>query len=95
MHCQNLGGNNVHSYDLHLPNSTLTTLGKYAPSELGAGPHAAIAQSGKYLCLIDEEVLRADQYTIDDASGALRFTDISLALAITKKAKYLHGAHSP
>ncbi|KAJ7190700.1 3-carboxy-cis cis-mucoante lactonizing enzyme [Mycena pura] len=81
MYIMNLGGNNVHGYDLHLANGTLTTLGEYAPSELGAGPrHAAIAPSGKFLYLIDEEGLRVDQYTIDDASGALRFTDSSLAV---------------
>ncbi|KAJ7603324.1 3-carboxy-cis cis-mucoante lactonizing enzyme [Mycena polygramma] len=80
MYLANLGLNTIHSYALHLGNGTVTALGDFAPSELGAGPrHAAITPNGAYLYLIDEEGLRVDQFTIDPAAGSLTY-NISLAV---------------
>jgi carboxy-cis,cis-muconate cyclase len=73
--------NTIHSYALHLANGTVTALGNFSPSELGAGPrHAAISSDGGYLYLIDEEGLRVDQFTINPAAGALHYTNVSLAV---------------
>ncbi|KAJ7903875.1 3-carboxy-cis cis-mucoante lactonizing enzyme [Mycena leptocephala] len=81
MYLTNLGLNTIYSYALHLANGTVTALGNFSPSELGAGPrHAAISSDGGYLYLIDEEGLRVDQFTINPAAGALDYTNVSLAV---------------
>ncbi|KAF7369777.1 3-carboxy-cis,cis-mucoante lactonizing enzyme [Mycena venus] len=81
MYLTNLGLNTIHSYALNLANGSVTALGNFTPSELGAGPrHAAITANGAYLYLIDEEGLRVDQFTIDAVGGALHYTNTSLAV---------------
>ncbi|KAJ7051585.1 3-carboxy-cis cis-mucoante lactonizing enzyme [Mycena amicta] len=81
MYIMNLGANNVHAFSLNLKNGTLGDIARYAPSEAGAGPrHAAITPSGSYLYLIDEEGLRVDQFKISPSTGALVFTNTSLAV---------------
>ncbi|KAJ7123746.1 3-carboxy-cis cis-mucoante lactonizing enzyme [Mycena epipterygia] len=81
MYLTNLGLNTIHSYSLNLANGSVTALGNFTPSESGAGPrHAAITSNGAYLYVIDEEGLRVDQFTIDEASGSLDYTNVSLAV---------------
>ncbi|KAJ7455003.1 3-carboxy-cis cis-mucoante lactonizing enzyme [Mycena galericulata] len=81
MYITNLGLNTIHSYSLHLANGSITLLGNFTPSELGAGPrHSAITSNGAYIYVIDEEGLRVDQFTINEASGALDYTNVSLAV---------------
>jgi carboxy-cis,cis-muconate cyclase len=81
MYITNLGLNTIHSYSLNLGNGSLTPVGNFTPSELGAGPrHSAVTASGTYIYVIDEEGLRVDQFTLDPADGALHYTNTSLAV---------------
>ncbi|KAJ7607507.1 3-carboxy-cis cis-mucoante lactonizing enzyme [Roridomyces roridus] len=81
MYITNLGLNTIQSYSLNLANGSLTALGNFTPSELGAGPrHSAITPNGAYLYVIDEEGLRVDQFTVDAPTGSLTYTSTSLAV---------------
>ncbi|KAJ7293168.1 3-carboxy-cis cis-mucoante lactonizing enzyme [Mycena rebaudengoi] len=81
MYLANLGLNTVHSYSLNLANGSIVALETFAPSETGAGPrHAAITANGEYFYLIDQDGLRVDQFTINNASGSLDYTNVSLAV---------------
>ncbi|KAJ6465794.1 3-carboxy-cis cis-mucoante lactonizing enzyme [Mycena sanguinolenta] len=80
MYITDLGANMIHSFSLDLDNGLVTLQGNFTPSELGAGPrHSAITSNGAYIYVLDEEGLRVDQFTVTPATGALHYTNTSLA----------------
>ncbi|KAJ4479300.1 3-carboxy-cis cis-mucoante lactonizing enzyme [Lentinula aciculospora] len=77
MYIMDLGGNLVHTFTM----DPLKQINTTSPSVSGAGPrHAVIDLTANFLYLIDEEGLRVDQFNLDASTGALAFTNLSLAI---------------
>ncbi|KAJ3775443.1 3-carboxy-cis cis-mucoante lactonizing enzyme [Lentinula raphanica] len=77
MYIMDLGGNLVHTFTI----DPLKQINTTSPSISGAGPrHAVIDPTANFLYLIDEEGLRVDQFKLDASTGALTFTNLSLAI---------------
>ncbi|KAF5393003.1 hypothetical protein D9757_001314 [Collybiopsis confluens] len=77
MYITDLGGNLIHTFTVDPFEQINTT----SPSISGAGPrHSVIDPTAHFLYLIDEEGLRVDQFSLDASTGALEYTNLSLAI---------------